>query len=130
MARCKWCGAEITGTEALCDKCKTVAKPKKAKVNTIRCCKCGKEEKITDKDFDKPYKCAACLKSEKEGYIVIAVIVILFIAMVIGFIALISGDDNTKGTCCICRNKAEYQFQGDDYCKKHFNMAVNDTLNN
>lgn len=130
MAKCKWCGAEITGTEALCDKCKTVAKPKKAKPKTIRCCKCGKEEKITDKDFDKPYKCTACLKNEKEGYIVIVVIVILFIAMVIGFIVLMSGDDNTKGTCCICRNKAEYQFQGDDYCKKHFNMAVEYALNN
>lgn len=130
MAKCKWCGTEITGTEALCDKCKTVAKPKKAKPKTIRCCKCGKEEKITDKDFDKPYKCTACLKNEKEGYIVIVVIVILFIAMVIGFIVLMSGDDNTKGTCCICRNKAEYEFQGDDYCKKHFNMAVEYALNN
>lgn len=130
MAKCKWCGTEITGTEALCDKCKTVAKPKKAKPKTIRCCKCGKEEKITDKDFDKPYKCTACLKNEKEGYIVIVVIVILFIAMVIGFIVLMSGDDNAKGTCCICRNKAEYEFQGDDYCKKHFNMAVEYALNN
>lgn len=129
MAKCKWCGSEITGAEALCDKCKTVVKPKKSKPKTVMCCKCGKEESITDKDFDKPYKCAACLKSEKEGYIVVAVIVILFIAMVIGFIALMSGDDNTEGTCCICRNKAEYVFQGDNYCKKHFNMAVNDTLN-
>ena len=129
MAKCKWCGSEIIGSEALCDKCKAVVKPKKTKPKTIRCCKCGKEEKRTD-NIAEPYKCAECIKHDKEGKIVLAVILILAAIPIVWFLFILANvDSDTKGTCCICTNKAEYQFQGDDYCKKHFNMAVYYTLN-
>lgn len=131
MAKCKWCGAEITGTEALCGKCKE----NRSEITKVyKRCECGTVEppegKVVGVMFE-PYTCKRCLWKKRKGKILFIKGIIIFMLPLAYYIGkFLSMPNGTEGSCCICRNKAEYQFQGDDYCKKHFNMAVNDTLNN
>ena len=128
MAKCKWCGAEIIGSEALCDKCKAVAKPKKTRPKSIRCCKCGKEEKRMD-NIAEPYKCAECIKHDKGDKIVLAVILILAAIPIIWFLFILANvDSDTKGTCYVCRDKAEYQWGDYEYCEKHYYQALGKSI--
>ena len=68
---------------------------------------------------------AECVKHDKEGKIVLAVILILAAIPIVWFLFILANvDSDTKGTCYVCRDKAEYQWGDYEYCEKHYYQAL------
>ena len=70
-----------------------------------------------------------CVKHDKEGKIVLAVILILAAIPIVWFLFILANvDSDTKDTCYICRGKAEYQWGDYEYCEKHYYQALGKSI--